>query len=313
VSAARRTGGPSRGLGRGLSALLGEVAREAPVAAETTAPTAPAARTLPVTALRPHPGQPRRRFDEAALDELAASLKARGLIQPILVRPNGREYQIVAGERRWRAAQRAGLTQVPVIVRELDDAETLEIALLENIQRQDLNAIEEAEAYRRLMDEYGHTQEALARVVNKSRSHLANLLRLLDLPAGVQAMVVDGRLSMGHARALAGAPDAEAAADAVASRGLSVRDTEKLVRGDRPAAERRGRDAAGGTRDAERAGTGAAGAVDADATALERHLGDMLGLSVRVATQGGGGTVTIGYASMDQLDMLCQRLTGEGI
>lgn len=284
------------GLGRGLGALLGEMAREAPIDADA-APT-PGVRLLPIGSLAPHPGQPRRRFDGALLDELAASIAVRGLIQPIVVRPHGHGFQIVAGERRWRAAQRARLHEVPVVVRELTDAETLEIALVENIQRQDLNAIEEAKAYQRLATDFGHTQEALAAIVHKSRSHVANLLRLLDLPEAVQEDVIQGRLTMGHARALLGGGDVEALAADVIARGLSVRDTERLVR------ERQ--NGASGRRDA---GT----SRDADIAALERQLADLLGLSVRVAHGPKGGTLTLGYATLDQLDMLCQRLTGEAI
>jgi ParB family transcriptional regulator, chromosome partitioning protein len=284
------------GLGRGLSALLGDAVREEPVTPE--AGPSPGVRMLPVGALTPHPHQPRRRFEDGALAELAESIAARGLIQPIVVRPHGRGYQIVAGERRWRAAQRAHLHEVPVIVRELDDAETLEIALVENIQRQDLNAIEEAQAYRRLLDEFGHTQEALGRIVNKSRSHLANLLRLLDLPEGVQTRVVEGTLSMGHARALIGAGDPEALAEQVATRGLSVRETEKLARGAKGAGKR------------ERNGRAAR---DADIAALETQLSDLLGVHVRVTHGERGGTLTLSYSTLDQLDMLCQRLTGEPI
>lgn len=291
------------GLGRGLNALLGDIAREEPITGDRD--TSPGVRMLPVSAMAPHPDQPRRRFDDAALEELAASIAARGVIQPIVVRPHGREYQIVAGERRWRAAQRARLTEVPVVVRRFDDAETLEIALVENIQRQDLNAIEEAQAYQRLSGEYGHTQEALAKIVHKSRSHVANLLRLLELPEGVQAMVVEGALSMGHARALLGSRDVEELAREVASRGLSVRETEKLVRG-----------AKGGDRPPRPAGGGPQGptpAADGDVAALENQLADLLGLAVRIAHGENGGTLTLGYATLDQLDMVCQRLTGEGI
>ena len=286
------------GLGRGLNALLGEIAREAPVtgADEETG----AVRSLPVGSLSPHPDQPRRHFDDALLDELAASIRTRGLIQPIVVRPHGRGYQIVAGERRWRAAQRAQLHEVPVVVREFNDSETLEIALVENIQRQDLNAIEEAQAYQRLANEYGHTQEALAGIVHKSRSHIANLLRLLDLPDRVQSRVVDGSLSMGHARALLGAADVEGLAEQVVARGLSVRDTEQLARSAKGRAKERGRDRGGV-------------APDADIAALERQLADLLGVSVRVAHGASGGTLTLGYSTLDQLDMLCQRLTGEPI
>lgn len=283
------------GLGRGLNALLGDIAREAPVNAGESA--TPGVRMLPVESLSPHPDQPRRHFDEALLDELAGSIASRGLIQPIVVRPHGHGYQIVAGERRWRAAQRAHLHEVPVVVRDFDDAETLEIALVENIQREDLNAIEEAQAYQRLAGEYGHTQDALARIVHKSRSHVANLLRLLELPAPVQQFVVDGKLSMGHARALLGARDIESLADRVIERNLSVRDTERLARDAKPSRDRDGRRPA----------------PDADIAALERQLADLLGLSVRIAHAAKGGTLTLHYSNLDQLDMVCQRLTGEDI
>jgi len=304
VSAAATRRRPG-GLGRGLGALLGEIAREEPVdgaSGEGAGRVAAAGlRTLPVKTLKPHPGQPRRRFDEAQLDELAGSIAARGLIQPIVVRPEGRDYQIVAGERRWRAAQRAGLSEVPVVVRDFSDAETLEVALVENIQRQDLNAIEEAQAYQRLSGEYGHTQEALARIVGKSRSHVANLLRLLELPPDVQQMVVEGRLSMGHARAVLGAADVEGLARQVVDRGLSVREAEKLARGAKPAARRQRGE---GTMSAEPM------VPDADLAAVENHLADLLGLAVRIATDGASGSVTIDFATPDQLDMICQRLTG---
>ena len=283
------------GLGRGLNALLGEIAREAPVNPGDAPP--PGVRMLPVESLAPHPRQPRRRFDDAQLDELAGSIAARGLIQPIVVRPHGHGFQIVAGERRWRAAQRAHLHEVPVVVRDLDDFETFEIALIENIQRQDLNAIEEAQAYHRLAGEYGHTQEALARIVHKSRSHIANLLRLLDLPAPVQDHVVEGRLSMGHARALIGVRDAEELAERVIARNLTVRDTEKLARDAKPS----------------RSGDRSAATPDADIAALERQLADLLGLSVRITHTVKGGTLTLGYTTLDQLDMVCQRLTGDTI
>ena len=285
------------GLGRGLNALLGEIARETPIAPGSE-PVSPGVRMLPVSSLSPHPDQPRRHFDDAKLDELAASIASRGLIQPIVVRPHGHDYQIVAGERRWRAAQRARLHEVPVVVRDFDDAETLEIALIENIQRQDLNAIEEAQAYQRLAGEYGHTQEALAKIVHKSRSHVANLLRLLELPEVVQSQVMDGSLSMGHARALLGAPDVEALADRVVSKGLSVRETEKLTREKKPPRVRNGQ------------GPAEPRMPDADIAALERQLADLLGLQVKVAHAETGGTLTISYSTLDQLDMVCQRLTG---
>jgi ParB family chromosome partitioning protein len=288
---------PRPGLGRGLSALMGDIAREEPVAEGGAVSSG--VRSLPVGSLKPHPGQPRRHFDDAALDELATSIGARGLIQPIVVRPHGHDYQIVAGERRWRAAQRARLHEVPVIVRDFSDAETLEIALVENIQRQDLNAIEEAQAYQRLIDEFGHTQDALGKLVHKSRSHVANLLRLLDLPTPVQRHVIEGSLSMGHARALIGAPDPAALARRVIDEGLSVRDTEKLARAAKPRARGAGerRDAGG----------------DADIGALEHQLGDLLGLKVRINHGARGGTLSLAYTTLDQLDMVCQRLSGEGI
>jgi len=286
------------GLGRGLSALLGDSIAEAPVSGGSERSSASGVRLLPVSAMAPHPGQPRRHFDEAALDDLAESIASRGLIQPIVVRPHGHSYQIVAGERRWRAAQRARLHEVPVLVRELSDAETMEIALVENIQREDLNAIEEAEAYSRLIGEFGHTQEALARLVHKSRSHVANLLRLLDLPQPVRQMVIEGSIEMGHARALIGAPDAERLARAVAEKGLSVRETEKLAREAKPGTQRKNGE-----------GTGR----NADIEALERQLGDVLGLNVKIAHGGKGGTLTLAYSTLDQLDMVCQRLTGERI
>lgn len=291
---------PRPGLGRGLSALMGDIAREQPVAGSDGAGAG--IRMLPVSALSPHPDQPRRHFDEAALDELAQSIAARGLIQPIVVRPHGHDYQIVAGERRWRAAQRARLHEVPAIVREFDDSETLEIALLENIQRRDLNAIEEATAYRRLVDEFGHSQAELGKLVHKSRSHVANLLRLLDLPPKVQGLVVDGALEMGHARALIGAPDAEALAAQVVARGLSVRETERLAKSAK--GDRRG----GGT-----SGSGAATPPDTDIVALEHQLGDLIGLKVRISHGEKGGTLSLHYSTLDQLDMICQRLSGEKI
>ena len=283
------------GLGRGLSSLLGEVAQEAPVAGGGRS----GLQSLPVASIEPNPAQPRRQFDEEALADLARSIGSRGLIQPIVVRPNGHRYQIVAGERRWRAAQKAQLHEIPVIVRDFDDAETLEVALLENIQRRDLNAIEEAEAYKKLVADYGHTQEELGRLVHKSRSHIANLLRLLDLPQPVQAMVASGDLTMGHARALVGAEDAESIANQVVSRGLSVRDVEKLAAAAKPRARRAGSEPKGGG--------------SADIEALERQLGDILGLKVRISHRPSGGMVALNYSTLDQLDMICQRLSGEKI
>ncbi|HEX8446764.1 MAG TPA: ParB/RepB/Spo0J family partition protein [Sphingomonas sp.] len=283
------------GLGRGLSALLGEVDREAPVAADGVRPLG--VQSVAVAAIHPHPGQPRRHFDEASLDELAESIAARGVLQPILVRPFDRGYQIIAGERRWRAAQRAQLHEVPVIIRAFNDIETLEVALIENIQRQDLNVIEEAEAYQRLMAEYGHSQEALGKLVNKSRSHVANLMRLLDLPEPVRADVSAGLLSMGHARALVTAENPVSLAREVLDRGLSVRETEQLARTAKP------------QRPPKPAPT--ASEPDADIAALQRQLGDLLGLKVAIVHGQDGGSVTLRYSTLDQLDMVCQRLSGE--
>jgi ParB family chromosome partitioning protein len=290
---------PRPSLGRGLNALLGDIAPEA--VPTTGGGEAPGIRMLPVGALTPQPGQPRRVFDEAALEELAQSIAARGVLQPILVRPHGRNYQIVAGERRWRAAQRARLHEVPVIVRELDDADTFEIALLENIQRRDLNAVEEADAYKRLINEFGHTQEALAKLVHKSRSHIANLLRLLDLPEFVLSLLTQGKIDMGHARALIGVPDVERLAADVVARGLSVRETERLAK----AAKGDGAPSGHG------GGGGGGSGRNADIAALERQLTDVIGLGVKITYGAKGGTLTVTYSTLDQLDMVCQRLTGE--
>ncbi|WP_294357621.1 ParB/RepB/Spo0J family partition protein [uncultured Sphingomonas sp.] len=301
AAATRRNRG---GLGRGLGALLGDVARderEATVGGEARS----SVRMISVGAISPHPEQPRRHFDETKLEELAASIAERGIIQPIVVRPHGHGYQIVAGERRWRAAQRARLHEVPVVVRDYSDSDTLQIALVENIQRQELNAIEEAEAYKRLLGEFGHTQEALAKVVHKSRSHVANLLRLLDLPATIQSQVVDGSLSMGHARAIITAPDPTALASQVVTKGLSVRQTEKLAstgkKRTKAAAPSPTKPAIGDT-------------SSADLAALENQLADLLGLKVRISfTPAGNGTIALDYSTLEQLDMVCQRLSGEGI
>ncbi|MBJ7437937.1 MAG: ParB/RepB/Spo0J family partition protein [Sphingopyxis sp.] len=301
------------GLGRGLNALFGDVATEAQVlatsgsAAKTAASVSgDAVQHVPLGSIRPLPGQPRRHFDDNAISELADSIGLRGLLQPIIVRraPDGDGYQLVAGERRWRAAQRAGLHQIPALVRELDDAATYEIALVENIQRQDLNAIEEAGAYRRLIDDFGHNQDALAKLVGKSRSHVANLMRLLDLPAPVQALVGDGSLAMGHARALIGAADAEAIARRVVKEGLSVRAVEALVR-----------EGKGGGRKAPLEYKSMDGVGrDPDIVAVERHLSELLGIGVAIQYAGGGkGALTLKFASLDQLDMICQRLSGEAI
>jgi ParB family chromosome partitioning protein len=297
-----------RPLGRGLSALLGEATRDVSVAGEETAETRSGSnrsiQLLEIARIAPHPDQPRRQFDEQALQELSESIRARGVIQPIIVRPSGGDrYQIVAGERRWRAAQKAQLHQIPAIVRDFSEGETLEIALVENIQREDLNPIEEALAYRRLITQFQHSQDALARIVGKSRSHIANLMRLLDLPDEVQDLVMEGKLSMGHGRALIGAPGCVALAQEIAGKGLSVRETEHLVR-----VAREGGNASRGSKVA----SPAAAVRDPDLVAMEQHLSDLLGLKVGITFEQGKGALTLQYSSLEQLDMICQKLTGGG-
>ncbi|HEX8842759.1 MAG TPA: ParB/RepB/Spo0J family partition protein [Sphingomicrobium sp.] len=284
---------PGKGLGKGLQALLGEAARPAN---EAGAPSRGGVREIEIGRIWPNPNQPRQQFSDESLDELANSISQRGVLQPILLRPNGEDYQIIAGERRWRAAHRAGLHTIPAIVREIDESTTAELALIENVQREDLNAIEEAEGYRQLIQRHGHTQEDIGRIVHKSRSHVANLLRLLDLPEFVKQSLLRGDLSMGHARAVATAPSPEELAREIVAKGLSVRQAEarakKAKAPEAPAKER---------------------VVDPDLAALERQLGDMLGLKVQVVHKGQGGTVTLHYSNLDQLDMVCQRLSGEPI
>ncbi len=284
-------------LGRGLSALLGDAA---PGPGNDAG--ASGIRVIAVADISPHPDQPRRHFDEAALSELADSIAKRGLLQPIVVRPLGDRFQLVAGERRWRAAQRARLHEIPCVVKEIDESTTLEIALIENIQRANLNAIEEGEAYLRLMRHFGHSQEAVAQLVHKSRSHVANLMRLHDLPAPVRAHVAGGRLSMGHARALLGVEAAEALAHDAIAKGWSVREVEAAVRRFKAPRRGAGRSPDPSTRDA-----------NADIALLERQLGDLLGLKIAISHRGTGGSVTLSYATLDQLDLICQRLSGEPI
>jgi ParB family chromosome partitioning protein len=260
---------------------------------------------LPIAEIAPHPDQPRRFFDETALEELAASIAQRGVIQPVIVRAlDSGGYQLVAGERRWRAAQKAQLHEIPALVRALSDREVMALALIENLQREDLNPIEEARAYSRLAEYEGLTQAEIARMVDKSRSHVANLQRLLALPDPVIELVEKGDLSMGHARALIGCDEAQAIAEAAVAKQMSVREVEKLVRkktrGD--AAPRRARTA----RDP---------ADDADIAAVQRHLEEFLGLPVRISADADpkSGAVTIRYGTLDQLDLICQRLTGGSI
>jgi ParB family chromosome partitioning protein len=283
------------GLGRGLSALLDDIAAPPSV-------NAPGVIHMAVSDIAPNPNQPRRHFDESAMGELAASIRLHGVLQPILVRPHAGRHQIIAGERRWRASQVAGLHEIPVVIRDLDERQVAEIALIENVQRADLNAIEEARGYQRLIGEFGHTQAALADIVGKSRSHVTNLLRLLDLPGSVQLLVESGALSMGHARTLVGAPDAESLAEKAVAAGLSVRALEALV------ASQRG---AGKTGKA-RSGGAAPSAVanDPNSEALEEQLAEALGMPVALSIAAGAssGNLTIRFADLDQLDLLCARL-----
>ncbi|WP_230974716.1 ParB/RepB/Spo0J family partition protein [Brevundimonas vitis] len=291
-----------RGLGRGLSALLGEQATEpAPVSGEGNLPTG--VRLVPIEQLKPNPDQPRRIFTQPELEELASSIRDKGVLQPILVRALPDEpghWQIIAGERRWRASQLARLTEVPIIERQMDDLEVLEVAIIENVQRADLNPIEEAQAYHQLMDRFGRTQDALAGVVGKSRSHVANTLRLLQLPPSVVDHVMAGRLSAGHGRALITAADPAALAQEVLSKGLNVRQTEALAR----------RSAEGPSK----AKTAASKADDApwsaDIAALRQDLSDALGLKVDLVDRGprAGGELTLSYKTLEQLDDLCRRL-----
>jgi ParB family chromosome partitioning protein len=286
-----------RGLGRGLSALLGENDIAATLEGAVTPPAPAATHTVPIELLRRNPDQPRKVFAEADIDELAASIREKGIIQPLLVRPTGvgGEYEIVAGERRWRAAQRAGLREVPVVVRHLADAEVLEIAIIENVQRVDLNPIEEALGYKALMERFGRTQDGVAEAVGKSRPHVANALRLLGLPEAVQGYVLQGQLSAGHARAIASAADPMALARRVIDGALTVRETEALARQSASAQGKKPR-------------AGAASAKDADTLALESDLAESLGLYVEILDKGGAGEVRVKYASLEQLDELCRRL-----
>lgn len=280
--------GRHRGLGRGLSALISEEASITPQRRESGR----APQTLPVGWLHPNPFQPRKNFAKEELEDLANSIREKGVLQPILVRPTARggdAYEIVAGERRWRAAQLARLHDVPVVVRELSDAESLEFAIIENVQRADLNAIEEAAAYQELMDRFGYTQERLAQEVAKSRSHVANSVRLLKLPAPVQAFIREGKLSAGHARTLIGNPDAEARAKEIIRRSLNVREAEQRSR---------------------KKTSSEATASNADVRALETSLSNALGLKVQIAHRGStGGELRIAYRTLEQLDDVIERLS----
>ncbi|MBT7343273.1 MAG: ParB/RepB/Spo0J family partition protein [Rhodobacteraceae bacterium] len=287
-----------RGLGRGLSALMADIEQtvgaSGPVNSERRNEL-----LVPIEAIHPNPDQPRRHFDADDLNDLAGSIRSKGIIQPLVVRAHpvkAGEYQIVAGERRWRASQLAQLHELPIVVREFSDLDVLEIAIIENIQRADLNPIEEAIGYRQLMDKFGHTQEQMAEALGKSRPHIANVLRLLALPEDVQALVISGSLSSGHARALITAPNASELARLVVARGLSVRQTEKLVKEPKaPSKERLPKIA-----------------KDADTRALEGDLSAALKMAVSIAHSPGqeGGAITIRYKNLEQLDELCRHLAG---
>lgn len=295
---------PTKGLGMGLQALLGEAAR-APGPEAQQGESRGGVREIEISRIQRNPNQPRIQFDEDALDELAESIRERGVLQPILLRPEGSNFMIVAGERRWRAAQRAQLHTIPAIVRDIDESTIVELALIENIQREDLNPLEEAEGYKQLIKRHGHTQDGVAQLVHKSRSHVTNLLRLLDLPEFVKQSLLQGDISMGHARAVANASDPDMLTREVIRKGLSVRQAEEQARKEK---------SGGAPKRAARANAGnSLKTVDADLEALERQLGDILGLKVQVTHKGQGGTVTLHYSSLDQLDMICQRLSGEPI
>ncbi len=288
-----------KGLGRGLSALLGDADLGADAGGAANAPVRAGAIEIPIDRIFANPDQPRRHFDEDELEDLARSVSERGVIQPLILRAHPERdgaYQIVAGERRWRAAQRAQLHALPALVRDLSDTDVLEIAIIENVQRTDLNPVEEAMGYRQLMDRFGHTQERLASALGKSRSHIANLLRLLTLPDSVLALLREGRISAGHARALVVADQPERLARQIVEKGLSVRDVERLMRdgAEKPQQKQRHRPE-----------------KDADTRALEADLTAHLRLKVAIdhRADGKGGTLQISYRDLDELDGLCQLLT----
>lgn len=282
-------GARRKGLGRGLSALLGDNVEAGPAPAPRPRPTG----SLPIEFLRPSRLQPRRDFSAESLEELSNSIREVGIVQPIVVRPTGEPnvYEIVAGERRWRAAQKAQLHEVPVLLRDLTDRETLEIAIVENVQRKDLNAVEEGEAYKRLIDEFGYSQETVADVVGKSRSHVANTLRLLGLPSRVKEWIRDGKLTAGHARAALRVADPERFAERMIEGDMSVREAEAAAPSKAPHAPREPK------------------AKDPNTAALERSLSESLGFTVSVHDRNGCGTIQIAYKSLEQLQALCERLT----
>ncbi|MGB3418391.1 MAG: ParB/RepB/Spo0J family partition protein [Mesorhizobium sp.] len=283
-------------LGRGLAALIGEMDRPA----QLERPAVAADGKVPIEFLSPNPRNPRRQFGDADLTDLAQSIREHGVVQPVVARPSPTEagrYEIIAGERRWRAAQRAGLTEIPIILRDVSDRTALELAIIENVQRTDLNAVEEALGYQNLMDEHGYTQADLGQVIGKSRSHVANTLRLLRLPEVIRDMLVDGTLSAGHARTLVTAEDPAGLAKRIVDGGLSVRQAEALAQ--MPAGTVGTRQSA---KPAEK---------DADTLALEKLLSDAIGMSVSIAHKGGGGEVRVAYRTLEQLDDLCRRLKQE--
>lgn len=287
-------------LGRGLAALIGEI--DQPVQSQSK-PAVSADRTVPIEHVSRNPRNPRRSFDPADLEDLSRSIRQHGIVQPVMVRRAGEDrYEIIAGERRWRAAQMAGLVDIPVIVRDVDDRTALEIAIVENVQRADLNALEEAQGYEQLIAQYGYTQNDLGEVIGKSRSHVANSLRLLKLPDEVRQMLADGALSAGHARAIVSTSDPVRLARKIADEGLSVRDAEKLAQKDAEQVANPG--------GLEIKSAGRADDKDADTLALERSLSDVLGLKVQLAHKGQGGQLRIEYKSLEQLDELC-RLLGD--
>jgi len=288
-----------RGLGRGLSALMADVGPNP----DNVVSTPRSDLVVPIEKLVPNPDQPRRVFTDSQLEELANSIRAKGVLQPLIVRPNPKnteQYEIVAGERRWRASQMAKLHEIPVLVRDFDDTEVLEVAIIENIQRADLNPIEEAAGYKQLMFKFGHTQEKLAEALGKSRSHIANLLRLLNLPETIQDMVSRNDLSAGHARALITASNPEELARTVVAKGLSVRDTEKLAKGTLMSARPKGTTT-----------SQSAPAKDADTKALEGDLSAALKMKVQIDHKAGGesGRVSISYDTLEELDVLCAVLS----
>lgn len=283
-----------RRLGRGLAALIGEM--DQPIASMNDRPKVSADRRVPIEMVQRNPKNPRKNFSEDELQDLASSIRQHGIVQPVVVRTVAdNRYEIIAGERRWRAAQLAGLVEIPVIIRDVDDRTALELAIVENVQRSDLNPVEEALGYEQLIAEHGYTQNDLGEIIGKSRSHVANSLRLLKLPDQVRNMLFDGRLSAGHARALIPTSDPVALARTIVSRGLSVRDAERLAQNDIKAQN------APETR-------AAAQEKDADTLALERSLSDRLGLDVKVSHKGDGGRLMIAYKSLEQLEEICRLL-----